>query len=117
MAAHRAWPLGVIVALVLAVASIGPGLAAPLAAPPVISGPGAALAQGYCGRQNFVCRRRFGEGKGYRRCMARRGCAIDGGGGASGDIRDRCQARGRFCARRFDPGSPAYSRCMRRGGC
>lgn len=117
MTAHRAWPLGAIVALAVTIAAIVPALAVPLSSPPAVAEDGIALTQGYCGRQNFVCRRRFGEGAGYRRCMAGRGCAISRGGASGGGDRNRCNARGRFCARRFDTSSAAYSRCLRRGGC
>ncbi|UOM33687.1 hypothetical protein [Acuticoccus sp. I52.16.1] len=72
--------------------------------------------QGYCGRQNFVCQRRFGQGDRYRSCMARRGCAVGGGGGGS-QGGNRCESRARFCGRRFQNGSPQFNRCLRRGGC
>ena len=74
--------------------------------------------QGYCGRQNFVCQRRFGGGGRYQQCMARRGCAVGGGGGGGRSAGgNRCEARERFCARRFPPGSRQFSGCVRRGGC
>ena len=75
---------------------------------------GMSLVQGYCGRQNFVCRRRFDKGRRYRDCMAERGCAVSRGGRNGGN---RCEARTRFCGRRFEPGSRRFNGCVRRGGC
>ncbi|WP_226582864.1 hypothetical protein [Acuticoccus sediminis] len=101
-------------AIVTALLTTSPADAGPLPgfAPEV--GAGVELVQGYCGRQNFVCQRNFGQGRRYRRCMARSGCAVRGGGNGGGN---RCEARARFCARRFQNGSRQFNRCMRRGGC
>ncbi|WP_420391563.1 hypothetical protein [Acuticoccus sp.] len=86
-------------------------LARAAAAPSAGAVEGLTLAQGACGRANFVCRQRFGGGRDYRRCMRRQGCGTGAGG------RNRCQSRARFCARRFPQGSPRFGRCLRRGGC
>ena len=110
MVPHRAWFLAA-VTLVTATLAAEPSHAVPVfprggepAATTVIP------AQGYCGRQNFLCRRRYGNGRRYRQCMAQTGCAVNRGG-------NRCQARVRFCSRRFPPGSPRFQGCVRRGGC
>lgn len=100
-------------ALLAAVLALpGGAAAAPLGVHPVAVGTDLAEVQGYCGRQNFLCRRRWSGGPRYRACMADRGCAVRRNNG-----RNRCRARARFCARRFDRGSPRFGRCLRRGGC
>jgi len=63
-----------------------------------------------CQNRNFVCRRRFGRGGDYRRCMRRAGC------GVFLRNRRRCARVNRVCRRRFGRG-PDYRRCMVRRRC
>lgn len=69
-------------------------------------------AQAYCIPRYAECRLRFGEGRDFRICMRRAGCA--------GYRRDRgrhsCRRVNRLCRDRFG-GGPDYRRCMRRRGC
>ncbi len=69
-------------------------------------------AQAYCIPRFAECRLRFGEGRDFRRCMRRAGCADyrgDRGGRDCGRVNRRC--RDRF------GGGPDYRRCMRRRDC
>jgi hypothetical protein len=63
--------------------------------------------RGRCRRANRICRRRWGGGPRYRRCMRRRGCGIR---------RGRCWRVRRFCRAEWG-GGWRYRRCVRRRGC
>lgn len=69
--------------------------------------------RGRCRRWNRRCRRRFGRGRDYRRCMRRRGCARRGRVGRRARY---CRRWNRRCRRRFGRGWD-YRRCMIRRGC
>jgi len=66
-----------------------------------------------CRRVNRRCRRRFGVGPDYRRCMRRRGCRRFM---RRNFRRNRCVRVNRRCRYRFGRGRD-YRRCMRRNGC
>jgi len=57
-----------------------------------------------CIRRNRRCRRRFGRGPDYRRCMRRVGCLWY--------LRSGCVRANRICRNRWGVG-PDYRRCMR----
>ena len=118
MVPHRVPPRVALALLMATLATLAAPSSTAAPAPPRLAPPPAGWehVQGYCGRQNFVCQRRFGQGDRYRSCMARRGCAVGGGGGGS-QGGNRCESRARFCGRRFQNGSPQFNRCLRRGGC
>lgn len=70
-----------------------------------------------CRRRNFVCRRRWGVGRDYRRCMRRGRCGwYLRRGYHRGYRRGRCRRAHRVCRYRYGRGRD-YRRCMIRRGC